>query len=573
MKNFFNKTIFTRVYNRVISTCGSRVKKTIEKDMLIGEVLRQLRLVTEDQLQTALSVQQDNLIRRGQVVRLGQIVVQLGFAAEADVVKAINDHYELSVTSLSDNIKEKIWKMRGTFVERLPSPRLPIWLQLSVSTILLILITTIAIFVIFSREKERLYEQTVKMGRVSLRYFSDNAQIPLLQDDILQLNMLIKKTTDTKELLYAVIVDNQRVIRAHTDSEMIGKIFEQPGDVENFSRKEGIAYYNRTLEDGRHVLNLTQSITFKDTPLGEIHVGVSTDFIQALIKKERYSAAMIALVIIVLGTLTAVLMGTRLSRPISKLLKATEEISRGNYHYKVHLNRNDELGNLTKAFNQMGEELWKNSLLQKSFGKYVGPDVLEMISSDPERIWLRGHRNEATILFADIRGFTHYSTVNEPEKVVEKLNEYFEVATKAILQFGGYVDKFIGDAILGVFGVPVYHQDHVERAVRAAVYLQHKLANLSQDGNELLAKIGIGIDSGVIVSGNIGSQDKMEYTVIGDSVNVASRLNGLAESGEIIISKAVKEHLSSAFRVEKLPPQKIKGKTELVETFKILRET
>ena len=124
----------------------------------------------------------------------------------------------------------------------------------------------------------------------------------------------------------------------------------------------------------------------------------------------------------------------------------------------------------------------------------------------------------------------------EPEEVVEQLNEYFEIATKAIIQFGGFVDKFIGDAILGVFGVPVFRQDHVERAVRAAIYLQHKLNSSGLSGNKLLGSIGIGIDTGIIVSGNIGSQVKMEYTVIGDCVNVASRLNGLAGPGEIIIS-------------------------------------
>ena len=212
----------------------------------------------------------------------------------------------------------------------------------------------------------------------------------------------------------------------------------------------------------------------------------------------------------------------------------------------------------------------KNSLIQKSFGKYVGFEVLDMIASDPERVWLKGHRNEATVFFADIRGFTHYSDIKEPEEVVEELNEYFEIATKAIIQFGGYVDKFIGDAVLGVFGVPVYRQDHNERAVRAAIYLQHKLGKAGSGGNELLGSIGIGIDSGIIVSGNIGSQVKMEYTVIGDCVNVASRLNALAGPGEIIISGTVRENLSGVVTVEELPPQEIKGKSKPVKIYKVL---
>lgn len=546
-----------------------RLKPSSNKDMIMGEVLRRFNLITEEQLEIALNVQKDRLIRRGQAVRLGQIIVDLGFASEAAVVKAINEHYQLTVSSLSDNIKEMVGRMRGSFIERLPSPRVPIWMQLSITTTLVVLITTIALFILFHREKDRLYEQTVKIGQVSLRYFTDNARFPLLQDDILQLNALIKKTTESDELLYAVIVDNKNIIRAHTDQRMIGRTLRFPVAAEDIIKKGNFTYYNYMLPNGRHVLNLMHPVTFKDKHLGEGHVGVSVDFIERLIQKERSSVFFFALGIIALGLLTAAFLGFRLSRPISKLLQATEEISRGNYQYRVSLDRNDELGNLTKAFNRMGEELWKNSLVQKSFGKYVGTEVVEMITADPEKIWLRGHRNQATIFFADIRGFTHYSDTNDPEEVVEQLNEYFEITTNAIIQFGGYVDKFIGDAVLGVFGVPVYHQDHVERALRAALYLQHKLDS-ETSLNPLLGKIGVGIDTGLIVSGNIGSQVKMEYTVIGDCVNVASRLNGLAHAGEIIISNTVRERISGLFLLEELPPQSIKGKTGPMKVFRVL---
>jgi adenylate cyclase len=315
-----------------------------------------------------------------------------------------------------------------------------------------------------------------------------------------------------------------------------------------------------------------QAVTFQEKFLGEVHVGVSVDFIRRIIREERSSVILIALGIMMLGFLTALFLGVRLSRPISNLLQATEEISRGNYHYKLSLDRKDELGNLTKAFNRMGEELWKDTLVQKSFGKYVGSEVVDMIMADPEKIWLRGHRNQATIFFADIRGFTHYSDLKDPEEVVEKLNEYFDITTKAIVQFGGYVDKFIGDAVLGVFGVPVYYQDHLERAVRAAIYLQYKLKDIQKSGNPLLGKIGVGIDTGLIVSGNIGSQVKMEYTVIGDCVNVASRLNGLAGPGEIIISNSVHDQLGGLFEVEELPPQEIKGKPDPMKIFRIASE-
>ncbi len=562
-------------FRKQIDIFCSRLRKAIgassDQDMVIGEVLRRKGIITENQLQTALNVQRDKLVRRGKVVRLGMVIVELGFAPEDAIVQAINEHYKLSVSLLSDNIKERIDKMRGTFAERLPAPRLPIWLQLSLATIAVILITTFVLnFVILNRQKEQLYRQSLKIGMVSLKYFSENARIPLLQDDILELNTLIRNAADVEGLLYAIITDNEKVIKAHTDHKMLGKPLQALTNMKKPLKKEEISYFDYTMHDGIRTLNLTQPVVFKGKRLGEVHVGVSINFIEQLIKKERSSVILITLLILFFGITIAVLLGFRFSRPISKLLRATEEFGRGNYHYKVGLNRNDELGNLAKAFNQMGEELWKNSLMQKSFGKYVGSEVVEMIAADPERVWLRGHRNEATILFADIRGFTHYSDTKDPEEVVEQLNEYFEIATKAVIQFGGYVDKFIGDAVLGVFGVPVYRQDHAERAVRAAIYLQHKLKTAVGGENKLLGSIGIGIDSGVIVSGNIGSQVKMEYTVIGDCVNVASRLNRFAGPGEIIISKTVCEQISGIIAVEELPPQEIKGKSEPVKIYKVL---
>ena len=520
-------------------------------NMFIGEVLKKRNIITEDQLQTALKVQRDKLFQLGQAVRLGLIIVELGYAAEDEIVQAVNEHYRLSVTSLSDNIKERISKIRGTFVERLPTPRIPIWLQLSITTILVILLTTFVLsFVILDRQKHRLYQYKVEIGMVSLNYFADNARINLLQDDILQLNTLIRNAAAVEGLLYAVIVDNQQLIKAHTDQNKIGRHFEPPTD--------------------KNVLDLTRPVAFQDKQLGEVHVGVSIDKINQLIQKERLSVILISLSIIFFGIVIAILLGFRFSRPISKLVLATQEIGKGNYQHKVKLSRNDELGNLATAFNQMGEDLWKNSLMQKSFGKYVGPEVLEMIMANPERTWLKGHRNDATILFADIRGFTHYSDEKEPEKVVEQLNEYFEIATKTIIGHGGYVDKFIGDAVLGVFGVPVYRKDHVERAVRAAVYLQKEVNKANKTDDKLFGSIGIGIDSGIVVAGNIGSQVKMEYTVIGDSVNVASRLNGLAGPGEIIISNTVYKQLGDIIAVEALPPRRIKGKPEPVEIFKVL---
>lgn len=540
-------------------------------DMILGEVLLKSGIITAEQLETALSAQKEKLIEMGKAIPLGLIIVELGYASENELVKEVNAHYNLSVSSLSDNIRELVGKVRGTFTERLPTPKIPIWFQLSMTTIFVVSLTALVFnYVFLKRQKENLYQQIVKIGMVSLNYFDNNAKIPLIEDDVLQLNTLVKNAGQVDGIQYAFITDNQNKIKAHTDTQKIGRPMDVFQKIRKKTSKGNDHFFVHTPDDGSQILNLTRAIHFQDKPLGFVHVGVSIDFIEEMIQKEETSIIFITLLIVLLGIIMSVIMGFRYSIPISKLMVATRETSNGNYRHKVILKRNDELGNLATAFNEMNEKLWKNSLMQESFGKYVGNEILEMIMANPQNTWLKGHRNEATILFADIRGFTSYSDSKEPEQVVAMLNKYFEIATNAILEYGGYVDKFVGDAVLGVFGVPVYRKNHVERAVKAAFRLQQKLQEASKTDNKLYAAVGIGIDTGIVVSGNIGSQAKMEYTVIGDSVNVASRLNGLARSGEIIISRNVVSIIEGIIEIEALPVQNIKGKTQPIEVFKVL---
>jgi len=546
-------------------------KSTPNYSETIGTVLRKRGIITEEQLQNALKVQNEKLYTLGKAVRLGQIIVELGYALEEDLVKAVNEEYQISIKTLTDDLRGLVKKKRDSFVEGLPPPRIPIWLQFFAATMLIIIITILVMsFFILSQQRERLYNQTIKIGKVSLNYFSGNAAIPLLEDNVLRLNTLIKDATHVEGLLYAIIVDHNQIIKAHTDINKIGNTFEKFENITDVRREEDVAYFNYFSKSGKHVLNLTRPILFKEKELGEVHVGISIDFIEKLIHKAQLAIIVITFFIIIFGSGIAVLLGFHFSRPISNLLQATKEIGSGNYRHKIILARNDELGNLSTAFNRMGDELWKNSLMQKSFGKYIGSEVLEMIMANPESPWLKGHRGEATIIFTDIRGFSLYSEVKEPEEVIESLNQYFEIATRAIQYHGGYVDKFIGDAVLGVFGVPVYKQNHALRAVRAAIDMQKAFFEKGKNGNDLLQAVGIGINSGVVVSGNIGSQDRMEYTVIGESVNLAAHLYRLASPGEIIISKSVYSNISDMLEVEPLPPQYIKGKSEPVETYKLL---
>ena len=312
---------------------------------------------------------------------------------------------------------------------------IPIWLQFFVATAGIVALTVVILgYIVFERQKEQLYNQTVKTGMVSLSYFTNNASIPLIEDNILRLNTLIKEAASVEGLLYVIIVDHKGEIKAHTDYHKIGTSLDPNTLVENNdgkltkgTRKGDVAYFNYTLATGEHVLALRQPITFKDKVLGEAIVGVSIDFLEDLVKKEKLSVIVMSSFIMLLGIAIAVFLGFGFSRPIKKLVVATQEIGKGNYGHKLNMRRNDELGNLADAFDYMSNELWTKSLMQESFGKYVGSEILDMILADPENPWLKGQKSEATVLFTDLRRFTAYSEAKEPEEVVEGLNKYFKL--------------------------------------------------------------------------------------------------------------------------------------------------
>jgi len=547
-------------------------KSSNNYDLILGQLLIKKNIVTNEQIEKALKLQEEKLINLGKAVKLGHIIVELGFASESRILGAINENYQIAATSIDDDIYKLVKAKRGTFIERLPTPSLPIWLKLSLVMISIVMITVVSIsFITLNRQKRQLYEQIFRVGEASLNYFAESARIPLLDNNILQLNTLIKGVAEVDGLVYAAIIDRNNIVKAHSNLFEIGNLFEKFDKIKKVNIKDSVTYFDYKHASGLKMLNLTRPVIFKGKVLGNVYVGVSVDFIEEMINRERLPIILTTLIVLFCSITVSVLLGIGFSRPVSKLVLATQKIGEGDYNYKIDMKRNDELGNLALAFNQMSEDLMKKSLMQESFGKYIGSEVLEMILKNPESQWLKGYKNEATIVFTDIRGFMSSSAEKKPEEIVDKLNEYFRIVTEIVLDYGGYIDKFIGDAVLSVFGVPVFHNDHIARASRAALEIQKKLLKIADEsGNELLSSVGIGIDTGLVISGNIGSQVKMEYTVIGDCVNVASRLNALAGPGEVVVSSNVRNQLDDMITYDALLPQNIKGLKEKVESFRLI---
>jgi adenylate cyclase len=530
----------------------------------LGRMLVRAKVIGDDQLRRALEVQQTTK------QLLGQIIVEQKFASEYNVLQAIAKYYRVSATSLSDDFAALLEPRKTTWRDKLAHLRIPIGIKLSIAITFMIWLTILTLsIVILARQRDRLYAQTMRTGTVSLNYFANDAALPLLEDDTLRLNSLIKDSASVEGLAYASIVDRAGVVKAHTDTSRIGSAAAAAPAAEHSSTVGTITSRTYRAPDGAHLMNLSRPVTYSGTSLGDANVGISLDFIDGQIRRESLTIIVLSLFIVLLGISIAIMIGVGFARPISQLVLATQEIGRGNFQYRVERVRGDEFGDLASAFNYMSRELWKKLVMTKSFGSYVSPEILEMVMALPAGDLLGGKRMEVTVVFTDIRGFTGYAEANDPERVVEAINEYFEIATRHIQKHGGYVDKFIGDAVLGVFGVPLAQPDHAVRALQAAVAMQRELLAQDAGRNPLLAKVGIGINSGVAVAGDLGSEVKRQYSVIGDCVNVASRINALAAGGKIIISRSTREAAGDLVEVTALPPAKVKGKTDPIEVFEV----
>jgi adenylate cyclase len=213
--------------------------------------------------------------------------------------------------------------------------------------------------------------------------------------------------------------------------------------------------------------------------------------------------------------------------------------------------------------------------LRQSFQYYLSPEVVEEVIANPEKLKLGGAKKEMTVLFSDIRGFTTLSEKVEPEKLVSLLNEYFTAMTEVILQSGGVLDKFIGDAIMAFWGAPQEEPEHSRRACEAALAMMERLEILKKNWVRRglpEINIGVGVNSGLMIVGNMGSEKRFDYTVIGDNVNLASRLEGLNKqyNTNIIISQFTYEKVKDSFEAEFLDEVKVKGKDIAVKIYKLI---
>jgi adenylate cyclase len=218
------------------------------------------------------------------------------------------------------------------------------------------------------------------------------------------------------------------------------------------------------------------------------------------------------------------------------------------------------------------EQVRREALVRSNFERYFAPNIAAEIAQQEAGVPLGGERRPITILFSDIRGFTSMAESMGPDAIAQLLTEYFSEMVEIIFEHGGTLDKFVGDAIMALWGAPIAHADDPDRALRAAAAMQRGVTRLNQQW-ALAGKpeigVGIGINYGEVFAGNIGSHRRLEYTVIGDAVNVANRLCSEAGPGEILVSEAFCQVIKDHADYEYLPAMALRGRTRSVQVYRV----
>jgi adenylate cyclase len=265
---------------------------------------------------------------------------------------------------------------------------------------------------------------------------------------------------------------------------------------------------------------------------------------------------------VALATGLSVFMSKSVSQPLRYARAALGKLSKGDLDTIVPVVSNDDIGQMAEQLNRMVQEHKELDSLRDTFGRYLSQEVVEEILKSAGGVELGGELRTMTVMVADLRGFTSLAESHHPRVVLELLNRYLERMTDIIITYEGTIDEFTGDGVLVFFGAPRLMEDHARRAVACALEMQECMHALNRDNRDLGLPdlhMGIGINSGELIVGNIGSEKRKKYGAVGSPINVAFRVEGHSAAGEVLLTPTVYDHLDGRLEVDSTREVQLKG--------------
>jgi len=412
-----------------------------------------------------------------------------------------------------------------------------------------------------------------------------------------QANLFLKTTSlSIRDSLYNLeldeLIDIARVLRDDPDVTSF-VVYDSAGRILVDSTTEQIATFSRESDAlGQKMIALPKdevytewqtgqllsgrSIWLGNQSIGAIATGMSTRALDEKVRSITIQGIVLALIALVAGGGLIVILSRDLTRPLQELSDAAEQMADGKLDVRVKPHAEDEIGRLGEAFNNMAVGLQEREWLRDMFGRFVSQEVAEAIRTG--QVQLEGENRVVSVLFCDIREFTDYSEQHSPQEVVAMLNEFLPLVVQAAQKHGGMVNKFGGDSTLIIYGAPHELDDSAYHAVMTAIDIQSGLQKLNQkliSAGDSPLRVGVGINTGSALAGAVGPRERQEYTVVGNTVNLAARIDGLNKQfpeHNILISERTRSALGpnlDKFDMICLGPVSIRGKNEQVEIWAV----
>ena len=432
-----------------------------------------------------------------------------------------------------------------TFIHKHTPEYFPIAYKLALFITLLVTAGMVTLgLVIVTNQTQVLRTQINDFGQAVVSQLGESSKELVLSDDILSLMVVISNLGTNESILGAVVYsDNGKVLASSgtLPSDNIIRLYARSAQVDETSYS---VEWTASTEAGEIVdaISFIAPIQFQGVVAGHALVTFSKAALDQSLNHTISAIAAATILMVLLGVVIAFLMGERLTRPIYRLMDASKAIGDGKYHTRIRERRNDEIGYLTEAFNKMANGLLEKSQVENAFSRFVSTNVAKQIMANLDEIQLGGKHVDGSVLFADIVGFTSLSEKLSPDEVASILNEYFTYISMASQLYRGNIDKYMGDCAMVVFGIPEEDPEHKFHALACAVMIQKLVARLNAtriSKGKYPIHFRIGVNSGTMLAGNMGSNERMQYTVVGETVNLASRLHTVADKDQIIIT----EHL------------------------------
>jgi len=436
-------------------------------------------------------------------------------------------------------------------------PRFPVrwrW-TLFVGLAVSVAVVVLTLIVLDMERDAWLVNQEMQAG-VQVSRLGDELKIPMLAGSSAEVDFIMNNFLDKLPYVQAVFFQNTAEHVWHVGSKEIKEQSIQSMLLDVSLEEVATRLPSKTLWFAKRV-------TYAGSDVAIVAVRYSEEAWDLIASKLLQRMLFAALLVIVFSSMWVYWLAGRMSKPLEELAMAAYHVSDGNYSHRLTITGNDELSDAASQFNQMLDELQHKEEMRTVLGRYLNPELVTDVFEGNGSNSLLNRKQEVTILFADMVAFTAFSEASETEEVVEVLNQYFEVFHRIIDYYGGHVDKYIGDAVMAVFNQPKQDEQHARNATMAAVAMTEackKLSVLRKDGERVSFRVGL--NCGEVIVGNIGAAERLEYTVIGDAVNVASRMGGLGEGNEVVMPISTFEEIGEGFLFHDMGDIQVKGVSE-----------